>query len=460
MKKRQLPEKMIKPVFLIILVSLIVFCACGSGGGSGDNGDTTENNVIVPNEEDAKINYLVREDINKVWVTLDDISTFVAIPTGVWKDPSIKEWWVATDKVGQGQICPSGSLNTDDSCKDDVCHIYVFASSDFGPMCCPKSGGDTCSCSGGQAFDDCHFSTTFSANVESWSTWYSLIYLWESQLTIVIAGEGGLQVTPVTEIIFEGEIPPVDQMELEDRGEVYREFRNADRIEGNPARVDVENEGIEQFYYTAPLDMLERINLDQEIIPSMTWHSIENLPLLINQLKPLDYRLETWIQMVWESAAEKGIDLGGSPQIQENYLVLNAIGNIWEQQALQELLLYTIDWEMILMTFFDYSYQVSILSEGDFGNKQIINADARTTGYDSDRARGLLLEAGYENGFDLVLVISSDQEYLIKSADRISQYFREIGIAAEVMVLDSATIYDQIRTMAAAGVPSILYYDN
>jgi ABC-type transport system substrate-binding protein len=115
---------------------------------------------------------------------------------------------------------------------------------------------------------------------------------------------------------------------------------------------------------------------------------------------------------------------------------------------------------MILMTFFDYSYQVSILSEGDFGNKQIINADARTTGYDSDRARGLLLEAGYENGFDLVLVISSDQEYLIKSADRISQYFREIGIAAEVMVLDSATIYDQIRTMAAAGVPSILYYDN
>ena len=114
------------PVLVIILIPLLMLTAC------------REVNVIEVDEPAAGTDFNVLEDIDRAEATLHDINMFDSLPTGVWKNPSILKWWVATDSVGQAQICPAGKTNSDGSCQDVACHIYVFADSDFGPMCCAK----------------------------------------------------------------------------------------------------------------------------------------------------------------------------------------------------------------------------------------------------------------------------------------------------------------------------------
>ena len=462
-KKKRIRNRLL---LLVLILLPVPFFACGGGGG----GETSGNNVVEEPEEEVVVEdqpttgtyFRVKDEKANAWATLTDIGQYDLLNTGNFQDPKLFKWLVTTDSEGEALICPKNAVNTStQTCSDVACRIYVYGSSDFGPHCCPESesGSTSCSCSGTQAFDDCDFTTrTLTADISSSGTWYSVTYLWDAQITIVIVGEGQVEVTPVDILTFEGELPRLNLLEPLERGAAWDQFNVNERIMGEPQLVNVDQLGAAQFYYTAPLDQLDFINLDQGGIPARQWHSIVDLPLLVDQLKPLDFHLEPWINNIWEKSQESDINLGPIPEIQNEYLVLSGIGSTWEDPVLREALLIGVDWNRIVEEFFDDNIQVSVMNEDDLGNISLVNSRARSVGFNIELAQEQMAEAGYANEYEIAIVIPADQEYLVESADWISGYLQESGFITQIMVLDRTIWSEQMKEMAAAGIPSIIYY--
>ena len=100
---------------------------------------------------------------------------------------------------------------------------------------------------------------------------------------------------------------------------------------------------------------------------------------------------------------------------------------------------------------------MSLLWQDNAGVKNFIHTDARQVLYDRDLTFQKLAEAGYGEGFNIALVVPAGDELLANSAEFILANLGEIGIQVDLMFLDRAEIFEVIRTMEAAGVPSILY---
>ncbi|MDD7970927.1 ABC transporter substrate-binding protein [Roseinatronobacter alkalisoli] len=92
------------------------------------------------------------------------------------------------------------------------------------------------------------------------------------------------------------------------------------------------------------------------------------------------------------------------------------------------------------------------VAEGELGHDPTITPYA----YDPDRARELLAEAGYPDGFDLPLDIwGGGFAGLRETAEAASLYLRELGINVEVQTLDAAQFLGKIRNVS--GDPEGVY---
>ena len=67
-----------------------------------------------------------------------------------------------------------------------------------------------------------------------------------------------------------------------------------------------------------------------------------------------------------------------------------------------------------------------------------------TFDYDPDRARELLEEAGYEDGFELELVSSESESYL-RNYESLQAELADVGIDLSLQVVDHSTMHEQIR---------------
>lgn len=440
-------KKTFRPAFelasLVLVGLLFTFLAA-------DCGSTPE----PPTEavEVAGWNYKVKRDRDKAWATLTVVDHFDELTDAAWHW-LIYNGLVTTDDDGQAQLCPSSDINAGTGlCADVACHIWVFEATDFGPFCCPEEdlGTDLCSCHGTGSFDDCPFTVvTLSADVTGLGTWFSVTYLWDSQVTLVIVGEGAVEVTPVRTLAFEGEIPPLDELDPPERAPAWRELGKIERDMGEPEVVDVEAEGGPQFFYTAPDAMLDKLDLGPEVPQPRQWQPVEELPYLIEELRPIEPRLEPWRNSVWQQARVDGIYL--PPQ--EEQLSAVTAGEQWQSKPAQEALLYAVDWAALTQELFDQNLPVRVSRLEPTGDMTPVHDDARQVGYDPERARMLLDEAGLAEGSRLILLVPEEDESLLKMAELMAEQLAAIGVETGIVAVPASRADAQMATVSQAGKP-------
>ncbi len=63
---------------------------------------------------------------------------------------------------------------------------------------------------------------------------------------------------------------------------------------------------------------------------------------------------------------------------------------------------------------------------------------------DLQKARELLAEAGYPDGFDTVLKVGSDYSYQVNAAEAVKQFLQEVGIDVRVQAMESSLFFDSL----------------
>jgi hypothetical protein len=296
---------------------------------------------------------------------------------------------------------------------------------------------------------------TLSANVTGLGTWFSVTYLWDSQITLVIAAEGTVEVTPVRRLTFQGDVPRLAELEPLDRARVWPELRIGVRATGRPETIDTEAAGEARFLYTAPDAKLEELQLDPDGPGARRWQSMDQLVVLRQSLQAVEPRLELWLDRIWDRARLDDIYLGPLQPLSEvgEGLTVVTAGEAWQNEALQQSLLYGVDWAVLTEEFMGQDIPVTMGRQEAVGNVIPIHHDARMAGYDPERARALLEEAGYGNEAQMVLVISEDDLFM-KSADLIAEQMAGIGVTVEVKVIPEFDLEQVLESLAPSGVPA------
>jgi hypothetical protein len=393
--------------------------------------------AVEVDEPDAGLSLEVKRDLDNAYATLANIGNFDLLDTSDFRDPILDNWLVTTDSNGQAQLCPSDDINRGtQTCNDTACHIYVFEGSDFGPYTCPEAGmGDMCSLVGTSTFDECHYTiVTLSANVSGLGTWFAVTYLWDSQMTIVVAGEGQIEVTPIVELTFDEGVPPLAQMGPLERARAWSGVNITSRLPGAPEMVFTEGQGDPQFLYTAPNEMLARLPIDTAALPPRAWQPAEQLPVLIASMRDLEPQLEPWLEGIWENSGMAEIELGPFPEpVASEKLQVTTFGEVWQDSRLHDIILYGVDWSLISEELFRAPPRIEVTHQDPEGNQTEIYPDARVAGYDPEQAKALMAEAGYPEEIRMGLVLPDEDEVLFTAADIIVEQMSAIGIDTQIV---------------------------
>lgn len=223
-----------------------------------------------------------------VWATTDISQPKILLPLNdsSWHDLE-GERMVTTDDGGQAEV-------RGPSCTA----VYVYQNSGLTMSACPKGGG-TGSCSTGTIIStNCDVSIrTIPADVEIEGTWFSVTYLEEARVTLVIVGEGLVKVTPATALDFQ----------LVDRAQLLYEVITRDF--GEPVQVEVAMGEEARFLYTASDDRLTELKEFGDLPSARTWLDTQELQSLRDVLSPLDPLLGPWLEQILEQARQDGIQL-------------------------------------------------------------------------------------------------------------------------------------------------------
>ncbi len=448
-----------KPVGIRRYLSLAALLAAGLlfVGAAGNCGTT-----VPPDDKPDKAvkvqldGFQVKRDAAKAWATLSTFNAFDQLTSGSFQDPAISNWQVTTDSAGQALLCPDLNINTStQTCQDVACRIYVYVDSVFGAYPCSESGSTACSFMGSQALADCHMTiSTLSASATGLGTWYSLTYLWDSQMTLIVAGEGAIEVTPIVELEFVGEMPELDQMDPVERALATHRLEISKRVPGPPVEVQIAD-GQAKFLYTAPNAKLEELGLDP-MLPDRVWHPTDQLEVLVKQFGGVEPQLVPWVEQIWEGARLDGIELGpgiGIPR--EDQLSVVTFGEPWQDPAVQESILYGVDWSRLTDQALGAPARVQVARQEPTGSLAQTSPDARVVGYDPGRAQALMAEAGYDS-LEAVLLVPAGDDELLRTAELLQQQLAESGVKVEIEIVPQGKIQEKVAVMSAAGVPGIV----
>lgn len=77
-------------------------------------------------------------------------------------------------------------------------------------------------------------------------------------------------------------------------------------------------------------------------------------------------------------------------------------------------------------------------------SSEAFDKNAKGLGYDLDKAKELMKEAGYEDGFDLMILGSGNQSYGVAVAEIVGQYLSKINIKLSTQQLEEGILYDKL----------------
>jgi len=120
------------------------------------------------------------------------------------------------------------------------------------------------------------------------------------------------------------------------------------------------------------------------------------------------------------------------------FIGMNCLDGVFTDKRVRQAMNYAIDMELIVKTFYSGLGEVipTILSPNAIGY-----ADLDPYPYDPEKAKELLTEAGYPNGFSLVI---DTQDFIKDVAQAYAQMLREIGIDASVQVWDWGVLQPEL----------------
>ncbi len=132
------------------------------------------------------------------------------------------------------------------------------------------------------------------------------------------------------------------------------------------------------------------------------------------------------------------LTLYDKPSTRINFFAMNTEKEPYDNVLVRQALNYAIDKEAIIMVALDGAgvEAGSVLAPSFLGYK------AGPYSYDPARARQLLAEAGYPNGFSTSIMTSGDDRKRI--AEVIQANFSEIGVEAEIEMLEWGTFIDSV----------------
>jgi hypothetical protein len=324
----------------------------------------------------------------------------------------------------------------------------VFWDSTIKYSSCPESSSNAvCNYDGTQAFRNCDVTVqTLSADVQGLGTWFSVTYLRESQITLVILGEGAATVTPVDVLNFvpieksaliPGEVPPL------------MDYQINERVMGKPqtARIDTVA-GETQAFFTAPAAKLQELGLTG--FPSNQWLGMEGLNILRQRLHLEEPNLEPWLRSIWELAPEDAVKLPPlDPLPPENMgLVVTGYETIADARF-GEVLGYSLNWPGLVKEFLQRDTPAAFNGATQFKGQFNLIGDMRDIGYDPQKAMQLVKEAGYDR-FSLMLLVPPD-DALLAMAKTIIPSLSRIGFQVEFIPVPESEINIEAQSLLEQG---------
>ncbi|MCJ7854937.1 ABC transporter substrate-binding protein [Lachnospiraceae bacterium NSJ-143] len=135
-----------------------------------------------------------------------------------------------------------------------------------------------------------------------------------------------------------------------------------------------------------------------------------------------------------------GIKTSAVPSMSNRYLVLNVRDQILGNDKVREALVYgTNKQEIVDMVLYGYGKPaVSYMPEGGLFYNDTIKAKE----YDVEKAKALLAEAGYPDGFDIEFYVRSGNAVFEQIATIIKDQWAKLGVNVTLTTLETATLLD------------------
>lgn len=116
----------------------------------------------------------------------------------------------------------------------------------------------------------------------------------------------------------------------------------------------------------------------------------------------------------------------------------------WQDVRVRQAINHAIDRETIVKTVLqDKAYPaIGILPTTILGH----NPNVKSYEYNPEKAKQLLAEAGYPNGFDVTILTTSHPAYGLPAVEAVAGYLKEVGINLIPEQVDSATATDRLRS--------------
>ncbi len=269
---------------------------------------------------------------------------------------------------------------------------------------------------------------TLGAVIQAPATAFSVGYLPEEQLTLVMVFDGEVTVQPVLDVdsdtVAEEEIPvKAGQFLYTISGPVSPE------IAGIPARQPLpvtELRPLADALGIQPwLEDVARRAKEDDLLPP-DWPSGEEPPEPV-VTEPPDEPVEPGPVAI-------SLGSGGGP-LEDSYL--------------QKILLTAINKDAAIEASFP-GQEITFTTR--LGNSEV---DARLVAYDPEVAQKMLVEADYPDGFNLQLVYPEGDEQLARLAAAITGDLRKAGIGAERVVLPANEVRTYVKTALSAGQPVV-----
>lgn len=127
-------------------------------------------------------------------------------------------------------------------------------------------------------------------------------------------------------------------------------------------------------------------------------------------------------------------------------------GGALDNPAVQEAILSAVDWTNLSRQIF--AEQDIPIVVAPWGEGQMIE-DAREVPYDPDRARELLAEAGFPDGFRLLWLLSPEDEPLAEMTWMVAEALADIGVYADIVEVPATEAHDVMAEIVTAGEPAI-----
>ena len=141
-------------------------------------------------------------------------------------------------------------------------------------------------------------------------------------------------------------------------------------------------------------------------------------------------------------AGEKEHILGYlAPGLQVNYLAFNYNFEPFQDIRVRQAIAYGVNWEDVAIAAGETTY---VLADSCLTPPSDYYVSTGTYAYDPDRAKELLAEAGYADGFE-IHCIEQESPAMIRSAEAMQAYLADLGITLTIEPADAATWQDALN---------------